>query len=89
MADPVCGDLSKSIVEKLSDITERYRNIDDWEISEQTHEFKEWADHFKGSAPPIPWPDILHAQERSEMVAIVERDEAAREVFEDVFGPES
>ena len=76
-------------MEKLGEVTERYRNIDDWELSEQTHEFKEWADHFKGSATPIPWQDILHAQKRPEMVAIVERDEAARQIFDDVFGPKS
>jgi uncharacterized phage-associated protein len=89
VADPGRGELSKGIVEKLAEVTERYRNIDDWELSEQTHEFKEWADHFQGSASPIPWQDILLAQNRSEMVAVVERDEAARQVFDDVFGPES
>jgi uncharacterized phage-associated protein len=89
VADPGRGELSKGIVEKLGEVTERYRNIDDWELSEQTHAFKEWADHFRGSATPIPWQDILHAQQRPEMVAIVERDEAARQVFDDVFGPES
>ena len=89
MADPGRGELSKGIVEKLAEVTERYRNIDDWELSEQTHEFKEWADHFKGSASPIPWQDILLAQNKSVMVAVVERDEAARQVFDDVFGPES
>ena len=52
VADPGRGELSRSIVEKLGEVTERYRNIDDWELSEQTHELKEWADHFKGSATP-------------------------------------
>ncbi len=89
VADPGRGELSKGIVEKLADVTERYRNIDDWELSELTHEFKEWADHFKGSATLIPWQEILQAQNKPEMVAIVERDEAARQVFDDVFGPDS
>jgi uncharacterized phage-associated protein len=88
VADPGRGELSKGIVEKLAAVTERYRNIDDWELSEQTHEFKEWADHFKGSPSPIPWQEILQAQNKPEMVAVVERDEAARQVFDDVFGPE-
>jgi len=83
---PTC---SVSTARKLGEVTERYRNIDDWELSEQRHEFKEWTDHFKGSASPIPWQDILLAQNRSEMVAVVERDEAARQVFDDLFGPES
>ena len=88
VADPGRGELSRGIVEKLAEITEKYRNIDDWELSELTHEFKEWADHYKGSASPIPWQDILAAQDKPEMVAVVERDETARQVFEEVFGPE-
>jgi uncharacterized phage-associated protein len=88
VGDPGRGELSKSIVEKLTEVTERYRDIDDWELSELTHEFKEWADNFKDCASPIPWQEILRAQDKPEMVAIVERDEAARQVFEDVFGPE-
>jgi uncharacterized phage-associated protein len=86
--DPGRGELSKGIVEKLAQVTERYRNTDDWELSEQTHEFKEWADNFNGSASLIPWEEILQAQKKPEMVAQVRRDEAARRVFDDVFGPE-
>ena len=88
VADPGRGVLSKGIVEKLTAVTERYRRIDDWELSEETHGFAEWADHFKGGASPIPWQDMLTAQGKPEMIAAVERDEAARQVFDDVFGPE-
>ena len=88
VADPGRGALSKGIVEKLTAVTERYRSIDDWELSEKTHEFAEWSDHFKGASSPIPWQDMLVAQGKPEMIAAVERDEAARQVFDDVFGPE-
>ena len=87
--DPGRGKLSKGIVEKLAEVTERYRHLDDWELSELTHGFREWADHFHGTASPIPWEDVLRAQNKPEMVAVVENDEAARQVFDDVFGPES
>ncbi len=86
--DPGRGELSKGIVEKLAEVTQRYRDIDDWELSELTHAFREWADHFKGNASPIPWQEILQAQNKPEMIASIERDEAARQVFDDVFGPE-
>jgi uncharacterized phage-associated protein len=86
--DPGRGELSKGIVEKLAEVTGRYRNTDDWELSELTHEFKEWTDNFKGCASPIPWQEVLQAQNKPDMVAVVDRDEAARQVFEDVFGPE-
>ena len=54
VADPGRGELSKGIVEKLAEVTERYHQIDDWELSERTHEFKEWADHFNGMREPDP-----------------------------------
>jgi uncharacterized phage-associated protein len=88
VTDPGRGELSKGIVEKLTEVTGRYRDTDDLELSELTHEFNEWTDNFKGCASPISWQEILQAQAKPDMVAIVERDEAARQVFEDVFGPE-
>ena len=88
MRDAGRGELSKGIVEKLDEIASRYRDTDDWELSELTHAFREWAENFKGGASPIPWQEILQAQDRPEMVAAVERDEIARQVFDEVFGPE-
>ena len=88
VADPGRGELSKGIVEKLTEVTERYRSTDDWELSELTHQFKEWRDNFKGSASPIAWQEMLQAQNKPDMIAVVDRDEAARQVFEDIFGPE-
>lgn len=88
VADPGRGELSKAIVKKLTEITERYRNIDEFELSELTHGFPEWADHYNSGASSIPWQEILVAQNKPEMVAIVERDEKARRVFDEVFGLE-
>lgn len=90
VADPGRGELSKAIVHKLTEISERYRDLDEFELSELTHQFPEWAGHFvnDGSSHPIPWREMLEAQGRPEMAAIVEREEAARQVFDDVFGPE-
>src|SRR6516165_6657778 len=70
VADPGRGELSKGIVEKLTEVTERYRDIDDWELSERTHEFPEWIEHYHGDAAPIPWESIVRAQDRPEMVAV-------------------
>jgi uncharacterized phage-associated protein len=90
VADPGRGEFSKGIVNKLTEVTERYRQLDDWELSERTHEFPEWTRHFRpeGGSATIPWPDILEAQGKVAMIPAVERDEAARQVFDDVFGPE-
>jgi uncharacterized phage-associated protein len=90
VADPGRGELSRGVVEKLTEITSRYREIDEFDLSEQTHRFPEWVQHyFQGGSNPIPWQDILAAQDRSEMIAVVERDEQARQTLDDLFGPES
>ena len=86
--DPGRGELSNGVVEKLTEVTERFRQTDDWALSEKTHEFAEWSRHFSGGSSPIPWQDVLEAQGKAEMIPAVERDEAARRVFDDVFGPE-
>jgi hypothetical protein len=77
-------------VEKLTEVTERYRHVDDWELSERTHEFKEWIEHYHGdsNSSPIPWHAILLAQDKPAMVAVVERDETARQGLDAIFGPE-
>ena len=89
VSDPGRGELSKGIVHKLAEVTKRYAELDDWELSERTHEFREWSDHFRGETSPIPWRDILAAQGKPEMIAVVERDEAARQTLDEIFGPES
>jgi len=89
VADPGRGELSKGIVQKLLEVTKRYAELDDWELSERTHEFREWADHFHGETSPIPWQDILRAQGKPQMIAVVERDQAAKQTFDDVFGSDS
>jgi uncharacterized phage-associated protein len=88
VADPGRGELSRGIVEKLTEVSERHRHMDDWELSERTHGFKEWIEHYHGDATPIPWQSILLAQDKPEMVAVVERDETARQALDGIFGPE-
>ena len=85
VADPGRGELSKAIVKKMTEITERYRTLDEFELSELTHGISEWADHYSSGANAIPWQEMLVAQNKPEMVAIVERDEKARRVFDDAY----
>ena len=85
-ADPGRGKLSKGEVEKLHEVTDRFRSLDDFEVSERTHEFPEWRDHHApGTSTPIPWQDMLLAPGRPEVVAIAERDEAARRFLDELF----
>ena len=87
-ADPGRGLPSKGIVKKLMEVSQRFSDVDDWELSEKTHEFAEWSKHPVGGSHLIPWQDILTAQGKEDIIPAVERDQAAGRVFDDVFGPE-
>jgi uncharacterized phage-associated protein len=91
VADPGRGELSKGIVNTLTEVTGRYRQLDDWGLAVRTHESPEWAQHFRpgGGSSSIPWQDILEAQGKAAMISSVKRDEAARQVFDEVFEPEA
>jgi uncharacterized phage-associated protein len=85
--DPGRGKLSKGEIEKLTEVSERYRAMDDWELSEHTHEFPEWRNHYRADAStPIPWREMLEAQGKADLIAIAERDEAARAYLDSLFG---
>lgn len=84
---PGRGKLSKREVQKLHTLSERYRQLEDFDLSELTHQFAEWQEHFQeGAAPPIPWEAVLRAQNKAEMIPIAEREAATREVMDRYFG---
>jgi uncharacterized phage-associated protein len=84
---PGLGKLSKKEAAKLEEVFERYHAVDDWELSVATHRFAEWQKHFReGTATPIPWEEVLNATGRGEWIPELEREEAARRVFDSVFG---
>jgi uncharacterized phage-associated protein len=94
VADPGRGRLSKGEIEKLTEISERYRLKDQWELSDLTHDFPEWKRHWPDTADngsyPIPWEDMLLAQTEGEDVArIVEQEEKCRIYMDKIFGSKS
>jgi uncharacterized phage-associated protein len=85
--DPGRGELSRGEIEKLTEVTDRYRHVDDWTLSEATHDFEEWSKNFtEGAVAPIPWRDVLAAQGKEDLVEIIERDEADRRYLDELFG---
>jgi uncharacterized phage-associated protein len=90
VADPGRGELSKGEVAKLLDVSKRYRDMDEWQLSEETHTFAEWKKHFPGGdqSADIPWQDVLVALGRGDWVEAVAADEADRQFFDSVFGGE-
>ncbi|WP_435008692.1 Panacea domain-containing protein [Tundrisphaera lichenicola] len=90
--DPGRGKLSRGEIEKLTEVSDRHRSKDQWELSDLTHDFPEWRRHWPEGAEVgsylIPWEDILAAQgEGRETIEVVEEEEAARNYMEDLFGP--
>ena len=79
--------LSKREIGKLLEVTERFRQLENFELSEATHQFQEWQQHFhEGTATPIPWEDVLRAQGKPEMIAVAQKEAATQEALAMFFG---
>lgn len=84
---PGVGSLTKREIEKLIEVTIRYGDTTDDELSDVTHEFKEWSDNFRPrTSTLIPWRDILSKQGLDDLIPIIERDEADRRELAALFG---
>ena len=89
--DPGIGQLSKGEIEKLEELCDRYRNTDDWTLSEEiTHEFAEWKSAFDPTRPqsasPILWEDAIAAQGRAHVIPAIARDVNAQHALTAIFG---
>ncbi|HYV34692.1 MAG TPA: Panacea domain-containing protein [Gemmataceae bacterium] len=89
LEDPGRGQLSKDVLDKLQELTLRYQDKDEWEMSEETHAFEEWQRCFPPSNSvfnPIRWEDALIAQGKQHLIAEVEKDERASALFDEMCG---
>jgi hypothetical protein len=78
--------LTRRETEKLIEVVNRYRDVTDEELSEVSHEFPEWVAHFQeGMSTPIPWSEVLARQGKTDLVPIIEEDEADRQELEALF----
>jgi uncharacterized phage-associated protein len=84
IADPGRGQLSKVVLEKLDEVSQRYQDMDEWDMVEETHKFEEWKKNYTGSksAYPIAWEDVLIAQGKKHLIPEVESDERASSLFD-------
>jgi uncharacterized phage-associated protein len=58
--DPGRLELSPFEIEKLTQVSDRLRSCDSWEVAELTHKFPEWTEcHVAGSSKTIPMERIL------------------------------
>ncbi len=91
VGDPGRGRLSRDEIDKLAEVSGRYREKDHWEKSDLTHEFPEWVKNFtSGAVALIPLEDILDAQGEQESQAtleIIKEGESVRQHMNKIFGP--
>jgi len=85
--DPGTSHLTKAILFKLAEVTERYQDKDEWDMVEESHLLPEWRRVFpegSKSAFPMRWEDALIAQGKQTLVSEVENDERASAIFDDL-----
>jgi len=86
MGDPGRGELSRREVDKLNELTERFRHITTWGLSAVTHEYSEWLKHFvPDTSMPIPWVDILKDMGHEDKIEVYEKKLMERKLIDSIF----
>jgi uncharacterized phage-associated protein len=87
MGDPGKGELSKREIDKLIEVSNRFRTISTSGLSAFTHEFSEWVKNFKpDTSRLIPWTDALAGVVSEDTIAAFEEKLAEQEVIDSIFG---
>ena len=83
--DPGTGLLSRVVLDKLHKVIDRYQDMDEWDMVEETHKLAEWKQNYRAgskSSYPIRWEEVLIAQGKESLIAEVESDERASSLFD-------
>jgi uncharacterized phage-associated protein len=86
VADPGRGNLSPCVIDKLKEVFHRYRDMNNWKLVEETHEFPEWKKNYRGGGSAvIPLEDILAAmQAEAGTLEAIREEEAIRRQMEQI-----
>jgi uncharacterized phage-associated protein len=85
--DPGRGELTKRELEKLHDVTERYRSVPTPTLSARTHRFPEWTKNYQiGASTPIPWRDVLAATCNASKAEAIEKRLEEQSLIDSIFG---
>jgi uncharacterized phage-associated protein len=78
--------LSRSEIDLLNQTAEQYSELNDWQLSELTHEFPEWnAAYSGGTSRPIELEDIIKAVDRGDDLESIVQDLADDEAYDRFF----
>ncbi len=88
IGEPGRGRLSGEVIDKLSEVSARYREKDHWDLKDLTHEFPESKKNVPGGGSAlIPLEDILEAQgEGQEALDVIQEGDAIRQHMTQIFG---
>lgn len=85
--EPGKSELSEYEIQKLEEVFEEYRDVDQWRLRDITHEFPEWKKNNPGtSSRKIPLADILIAVGRAEDIEEIEQEQVEDAYFQKLFG---
>lgn len=84
--DPGRGELSEREVDKLKEVSERYRKMTTLGLSALTHEFSEWAQNFvPDTSTLIPWSDALRGAGGADKIEIYEARLKEQDLIDSLF----
>jgi len=87
ICDPGRAHLSRYEIEKLTEVSERFIQQDDWEVSARTHDFDEWKKNAEeGTSRTIPFEDIIDAVGRASDKPAILQDAKDRAIADRLFG---
>ena len=79
--------MTRRELEKLHDLSERYRSVSTPALSAHTHRFTEWVKNYRlGTSTPIPWRDALEATGNEEKAEAIEKRLEEQTVIDSIFG---
>jgi uncharacterized phage-associated protein len=85
--DPGNDKLCRYEVDKLSEIWERYRNNDEWDVAQISEGFEEWKKNYhKSTSTTIPLGDVLQAVGRADWLDAIMEDAQEEANFVQKFG---
>jgi uncharacterized phage-associated protein len=85
--DPGVLSLSRYEIGKLNEVLARYRDLDDFDLSEITHDFPEWQRNYQAkTSTTIPMEDIIEAVGRSEDLQEIMKDAESSKALDDILG---
>lgn len=67
-------ELSEMDKEYIKNISDKFKNYDEWELKDYTHNLKEWKNP-KGSSVPIKYKDIMLAVGKTEKEIVIAKRE--------------